>query len=85
VKLGCGTGSGGCTGTLRLQLPSKGRTRTVGSARYRLAAGRAGSVRIRLTRSALRTLKRRGSLRVSAVAKSSAGTVQRSLVIRAAR
>jgi plastocyanin len=83
VKLGCGSGRGSCKGTLRLQLASRGKTRTVGSARYRLAAGRGGSVRVRLARSALVTLRRRGSLRVTAVAKSSGGAkVARSLVIR---
>ena len=83
VKLGCGSGKGSCTGTLRLQVPSRGKTKTVGSARYKLAAGRSGSVRIRLSRSALKTLKRKGSLRVTAVAKSSGGAkAARSLLIR---
>lgn len=86
VKLGCGSGTGSCKGTLRLQIASRGSTRTVGSARYGLAAGRSGSVRIRLTRSALASLKRKGSLRVTAVAKSSSGAkVARSLVIRRGR
>jgi hypothetical protein len=83
VKLGCGSGKGGCSGTLRLQVASGGKTRTVGSARYKLGAGRSGSVRMRLTRSALATLKRKGSLRVTAVAKSTSGAkVARSLLIR---
>lgn len=82
VKVGCG-GSGTCAGTLRLQIPSGGKTKTIGSARYKVAAGRTSSVRIRLSRAGLSALRKKRKLRVSAVAKGSGGTVARSIVLRA--
>ncbi|HEX8743044.1 MAG TPA: hypothetical protein VF712_07910 [Thermoleophilaceae bacterium] len=84
VRVACG-GSGTCAGTLRLQVPSGRRTKTIGAARYRVAAGRVATVRIRLTRDGLSALRRKRKLRVSAVAKGSGGTVARALVLRAPR
>ncbi|MDQ3934213.1 MAG: hypothetical protein M3340_06230 [Actinomycetota bacterium] len=82
VKVACGGGEGSCGGKLLLQVASRGRTKTVGSARYSVPAGRSASVRVRLSRSALATVRRRGKLRVTAVAKGSGGAVSRSLLIR---
>ena len=84
VRVGC-SGSGTCRGTLRLQMAVRGRTRTVGSARYSVGAGRTAKVRLRLSRSALATLRRRGKLRVTAVAKAGGRSVSRTLVIARAR
>lgn len=81
VKIGCG-GSGRCTGTLKLQAAIGGRTKTLGSARYALGAGSVTRVRMRLSRSALARLRRRGSMRVSVVAKGAGGTISRSVVLR---
>ncbi len=58
-------------------------TPVTGSARYSVAAGRAGSVRIRLTRAGLATLRKKRKLRVNALAKGSGGTVGRTIVLRA--
>jgi plastocyanin len=85
VKLGCPAGGGRCTGRLLLQAVVGGRTRTLGSARYAIAAGGRANVRVRLSRSALKLLKRRRSMRVTAVAKGAGGSVTRSLVLRAPR
>ena len=82
VKVGC-AGGGTCAGKLRLQIPSRGKTKTIGTARYSVAAGRTTAVRIRLTRSGLATLRKNRRLRVSAVAKGTGGTVARSIVLRA--
>ena len=84
VKLACG-GGGRCTGILRLQAPVGGRTKTLGSARYAIDPGRTARVRVRLSRSALARLRRKRSMRVSAVAKGPGGTVSRSLVLEAPR
>ena len=85
LKLGCSGGSGSCSGKLVLQDAAGGRTRTLGSARYKLAAGRSASVRIRLSRSARARLARRRSMRVTAVARAAGGSVSRSVVLRAPR
>ena len=84
VKVGC-SGSGTCAGKLVLQAVIGGRTTTLGSARYEVAAGRTRAVRIRLSRSALARLKRKRSMRVTAIAKAAGGSVSRSLVLRAPR
>jgi plastocyanin len=85
VKVACGGGSGKCTGKLLLQAAVSGRTRTLGAARYSVKAGRSASVRVQLTRSARSLLRRRGSLRASAVARGPQGAVTRSVVLRAPR
>jgi plastocyanin len=82
VRVGC-SGGGTCAGKLRLQVASGARTKTIGSARYSVAAGRTATVRIRLTRAGLAALRKRRKMRVSAVAKGSGGTVARSIVLRA--
>ena len=85
VKLGCSGRSGKCTGKLLLQAAVSGRTRTLGAARYSVRAGRSATVRVQLTRSARSLLRRRGSLRASAVARGPQGAVTRSVVLRAPR
>ena len=85
VKLGCGGNSGRCTGKLLLQAAVSGRTRTLGAARYSVKAGRSATVRVQLTRSARSLLRRRGSVRASAVARGPQGAVSRSVVLRAPR
>jgi plastocyanin len=84
VKLACSGGSGKCTGKLLLRAAVSGRTRTLGAARYSVKAGRSATVRVQLTRSARSLLRRRGSLRASAVARGPQGAVTRSVVLRRA-
>ncbi len=56
-----------CIGTLEIQRRVRGRTITIGTRRFSVAAGRAAVVNVRVKRSARRSIGRRG-LRASAVA-----------------
>lgn len=85
VKLACSGSAGKCTGKLLLQATAKKRTRTLGSARYSVKAGRSATERVQLNRSGRSMLRRRGKLRARAVARASQGAVTRSVVLRARR
>ena len=84
VKVAC-SGGGRCAGKLKLQTVSRGRTRTLAAARFAVPAGRRANVQLRLSRSARASLRRRGKMRVTALAGGSGGAVTRSLVLRAGR
>ena len=64
VRVGCPRGELRCQ--VRLRLTAGGRT--LGTATATVAGGATRTLRVRLTRSALRTLRHKGSLRVTAVA-----------------
>jgi Tol biopolymer transport system component len=74
VRVRCPAGEpAGCRGRLALRSASRIRGRIVrlGSASFRIAAGRGASVRVRLSRTNRRLLGRRGRLRVLATARAS--------------
>jgi hypothetical protein len=76
VAVSCPAGSGGCSGTLTLSSAKK----TIGSARFTLAAGTSKKVVVKLSAAARKRLAKRGSLKARAVAtaKDAAGAGKRS-------
>lgn len=85
IKLSC-KGSAGttCKGTLRLRARIKSgkrraRTVTIGRVRYELAAGKSQVLRVRLSRSARRSLASKGRIRARATG---AGVSDRSMLLR---
>jgi plastocyanin len=84
LKVGC-AGSGTCAGKLILQAVIGGKTRTLGSARYSVTGGRTSARAGSGPRSALARLKRKRSMRVSAIARGKSGAASRTVVLRAPR
>jgi hypothetical protein len=80
LRLKCGAGAG-CKGTLTL---TRGRTK-LGSARYSVGAGRARALTVSLTPAARRLVRREGSLRATAAARSGGRMVKRAVELRQAR
>jgi Ca2+-binding RTX toxin-like protein len=78
IKLSCS--SANCTGTLRLTRKVKGKTVVVGRARYSVAAGKSRVVKVRVSKTTVRRIGRRG-LKVTA----SAGTTKRTITVKRAR
>jgi len=85
LNVTCPAGERLCTG--RVALRKAGARAAVGSRAFRLAGGQRASVRVLLSRSAQRTVKRRGRLAVRITANArdaagNAGTARRSLTVR---
>ncbi|MEA2375306.1 MAG: hypothetical protein QOD53_1769 [Thermoleophilaceae bacterium] len=80
IKLRC-AGGGSCAGRLQLVRGSRGKAHAVAARRYSLRAGHRRKVTLRLRRSARRVLARKHRLRVTAVARTGAGTVTRSILV----
>jgi PKD repeat protein len=86
LNVTCPAGERLCTGRVALR-KAGARSAAVGSRAFRLAGGQRASVRVLLSRSAQRTVKRRGRLAVRITANArdaagNAGTARRSLTVR---
>src|SRR5207244_8912837 len=67
VSLSCPAGSGGCSGQVTLTSASKAggaKATTLGSARFKIAAGSTRKVKVKLKTAARKLLARRGKLKV---------------------
>jgi len=73
VRLRCNGSSGVCAGTLQLATVRQRKVTALGKARFRVAAGHALRVRVKLSRSARKLVRRRGRLAVLARARPAGG------------
>ena len=85
LRLRCAGGDSGCSGTLSLSTRIHGKRRGLGAHGYRLDAGRTRAVTIQLPHWARREIARRGSMRVSARASGPAGSVTRTVLLKASK
>lgn len=82
VRIRCVTSqSGTCRGRIVLRRRLGGRVRRLGSAPYSVARGQAKTVRVRLSRAALRAIRRRGRLRVTLIVTVDGGQTRRRSVL----